>query len=105
MVTCTGDTQSTSTTGNHLLTACSDVVHSTQLHQRKINSGTVIPAPLWKAARMHQIPVCLSACLHKFGARVGDLGAVIVAELDVWALVKNLGPTVRGGHSSIFHKE
>ena len=84
MVTCTGDTQSTST--NHLLTACSDVVHSTQL--QKINSETVIPASLWKAARMHQIPVCLSACLHKFGARVGDLGAVIVAELDVCAYIE-----------------
>ena len=37
---------------------------------------------------MHQIPVCLSACLHKFGARVGDLGAVIVAELDVCAYIE-----------------
>ena len=72
----------------HLFVTCFDEVRSTQLHQRKINSETVIPASLWKAARMHQIPVCLSACLHKFGARVGDLGAVIVAELDVCAYIE-----------------
>ena len=39
--------------------------------------------------------------ISDFHSKSPDLVIIII---DLLALVKNLGPTVRGGHSSIFHE-